>query len=544
MSHPTQSPYPSWVPAIETSLSEQRETLLLAVTLIASLMFVTPALALATGLPPLVFVLLIGAGYGGFALVLRQLIPGIYAALVITSTFAANVPLASSEYLSNFIGNLGPEAWLAQAPLAALAIYFMITTTSDSHDRNPSIAEMTFGGFVVWASLTATFGTAVRPNAALFFTFLMFQALVVFVAVRHAVQTGVMHFRTVVEIFALVIGAHSVVAAAQFFNRGILGVGQLGELARKSIATVSLGPFGEYFTGTFVAGFTGMSFILGTLIAAAAPIVLALAVENTGWRRWVLVASVVFMAAIVRVTGGDAARGAFIVSIVAFAAVAAILVRRGMVGSSEAEKSPPWQRAIPTMFTLAAGAGAILYPSSKSGKDSNTQTIDPAASASTGATSGGGGESSPATESVLEGVTVPFFDLSTMGNRIQQVIIGFAQFTEHPIFGIGAANFVYSATDLGLPKAVPLHNIYVALLAETGLPGFVLFVGTLLLVLWSGWRALEAIEASDRLLLGGVLAGLLGVLAFQGLGYSLLAKIPVIYSFWILAGAVVGISRR
>lgn len=548
MSHPQSAfgGYPSWVPTFETDYPTHQDALLLAVLLVGGLAFITPFLTLTVGIPALALVALTGVLYGVCAIVLRRVIVGLYVSLIVTMTFAANVPLASSSYLSSFAGHLGPELWLLQLPLAGIVCYLTVTRLRGTHEPSPSRAEQVFGAFVVWAALSALLGAVVRVDAALYFVLFVAQGLIAFIVIRHAVQTDLIPFRTVVEIFALAVAAHAAIGIIQFFNRGILGVGALGELATMPIVTISLGPFGEFAAATYVSGFVEMSFLLAVLIVIAVPIALALALRATGWRRWGFVAAAVVGTAVIRVTGSDAARGALLVAVGSFAIGLGLLYRRGQLASLVA---PAHRGRIQTAFgslcaIMIAGL-AFIYPSKALGSTSNIVTLT--------ATNSGDTTNAPApdaatvetAEAILKGLQVPFFDISTLGVRFQQYVAGIDLFLKYPLFGIGGGNFRYHAMDYGLDKPMPIHNVYIADLAQTGLPGFLFFIGTLALVALAGWRAIEQTEnPTTRLLLVGVLAGGVGYLAFQFFGYSMLSKINTMMSFWVLAGSVVGLSRR
>jgi putative inorganic carbon (HCO3(-)) transporter len=93
---------------------------------------------------------------------------------------------------------------------------------------------------------------------------------------------------------------------------------------------------------------------------------------------------------------------------------------------------------------------------------------------------------------------------------------------DHPIFGVGAGNFVvsepaYAATDLNLPradlvvKAYPVHNSYLQVLAEIGVVGLLAFLAVIWISLMLGVKAVRAFErAGDwelELLSRGVVIG-------------------------------------
>jgi O-antigen ligase len=110
-------------------------------------------------------------------------------------------------------------------------------------------------------------------------------------------------------------------------------------------------------------------------------------------------------------------------------------------------------------------------------------------------------------------------------------------FLQYPAFGIGGSNFVYYATEYGLDEPVPLHNTYIALLVETGLPGFVLFMALLGTVFWCGWKVSG--RDNEGLLFLGLLCGMIGWAAY-GFWNHPLDKVTTMFPFWTLAGAVVG----
>lgn len=534
------------LPKFETNYSSRGDALLLAAVLVVGLTFVTPAFSLVTGIPTLVFVAVVGAGYALLMLLLRQLIVGFSVGLIVTAMFKANIPLLGSAYTSGIVGHLEPSLWLFYAPLAGIFVYLAVTTPPRNWVTF-SRAEWVFAAFVVWTVLAALFGAVARFDIAIWFSLLMFQALIVFAVSRYVVQSGILSFRTVIEVFALGVCAHAVFGLVQLANGESFGLSYLGAGTTHIVATFSLGPLGKIPIGTYVAGFTGMSFMLAALIVLIAPALVALALRATGWRRWVLVGVTVVLAVVLRATGTDAGKGGFIVAMVVFAYALSVLYRRGLADFSVLNKAHTFAYAA---LAAAFAAVALFYPSSESGVGSAVTNIKTGGGANGGSsgTSAGGSAThlDPGiVESTLRGLSIPFFDISTLGVRLQQYVIGLDLFIAHPIFGIGGMNFVYVSVEHGLPRPMAMHNIYIALLAGTGLPGFLLYVGALVVVLWCGWQAATA-DTTDqnRLLLVGVLAGLIGALAFGFWDHLFLTKITVAIPFWILAGALVGEYRR
>jgi hypothetical protein len=568
------------LPEFETGYSGRREALLLAAVLVVGLAFVTPILAVVVGLPTLVGVALTGLIYGTLVLVFRRVLVGSLVGFIVTSTFAANVPLAGRSYTAEVVGHLGPEVWLAQIPLA-LALVLVFATGPREILAGATRVDLLFTMFVGWTVVAAVFGATARVDVALWFSWFMLNGLATFALLRHVVWTGVLSFRSVTEVLMVAVCAHATVGFAQLANSETFGLSFLGAGPPAVVATLSFGPFGDLPIGTFISGFTGMSFLLASFIVLTAPALIALTLRVSGWRRWVLVGTTLMLIAVLRVTGTDAGRGAFVVGIVSFVGVLIVLHRRELysLSAQNGNGTRALRNIIPIVFALLTGIIALFYPSSGSGNESSISNLNVGSGSAggsagstgggagstgggagstgggagstgggAGSTGGGAGSASPEpgiVESTLRELSIPFFDIAALGIRLQQYVIGLDLFIQYPIFGIGGANFAYVATEYGLPREMELHNIYIALLAETGLPGFVLYVTALLMVLWYGWQTIMTERTEHgRLLLVGILSGMVGYLAFGFWDHLQLTKITTFLSFWILAGAVVGEYQR
>ncbi|EMA43814.1 O-antigen ligase family protein [Halococcus saccharolyticus] len=529
------SRYLSPLPELRVGFRERHEILLLAAVLIVGLTFVSPVLSLVTDVPALAFVMMVGLIFGILAVLFRQVLAGSVIGLLVTSTFMANVPLASDAYLRSFPdGHLGPELWLVQVPIAVSIVLVLLAGPREML-AGATKSEGFFAAFAGWTVVSAVFGATVRLDTALYFSTLIFQGLIVFALLRYAVQQDVLSFETVAQVFVGTILAHSLFAVAQFFNRGIFGVGSIGEYARDPIAPVSLGPLGEFATGTYVAGFTGMSFLLASLIVLAVPLAAAMAIRQSGWRRAVLVGTVLLFMAVVRVTGSDAGRGALIVALGCFCL---LLVSFLLFDSAESRSLQDTLRSVRSanvfLASLAAliGASTLFYLSAASGSKSSVTDISITSDAA-----GNGNTFLGTIEAILQNLSIPTFDIGTLGIRLQQYVAGIDLFFQYPIFGIGGSNFVYYSTAYGLSEPVPLHNIYIAMLAETGFPGFVLFMALLGSVFWCSWKLSG--RHYNKLLYLGLFCGLIGWAAYSFWNHPI-DKVTTMFPIWALAGAVVG----
>jgi O-antigen ligase len=119
-------------------------------------------------------------------------------------------------------------------------------------------------------------------------------------------------------------------------------------------------------------------------------------------------------------------------------------------------------------------------------------------------------------------------------------------FVRFPVFGVGWGNFTHLyGSDLSSffqPDALAVHNIYLQLLAETGLVGFVAFL-YLVVQSWrqarSQWRS--SIDFLDLALAFGVLGALLSVLVQGFVDFLLEGQIPTL--LWVLLALLVASGR-
>jgi len=550
-------------PEIETGLSEHRETLLLGALLIVGLTFIAPLLSIASGLPALVFVAFVGTLYAVAMLLLRRVLPGVLVAFIVTAGFAANVPLASNEYLRSITGAIGPELWLAQP---VIVVGFVVALFRGRRDvfRGATLAELLFAGFVGWSVLAALFGATTRSDVALYFSLLMAQLLATIVLFRYAIQQRILRFRTVVLTFVGTVFAQSLFATGQFLNGGVFGVTTLGESGGRALSMFSLGPLGTISTGTYVSGFTGGQFILASLLVLALPMLFASSITSKGWLRAASIGGVFVMIVVLRATSGDAARGGLIVAGVSFVVSTVYLYRATLRDRADQVLSKRYPATMiragwDTLLTAAVSLLSIvliMYPSSRSGEASIVTDVGNGGGTTTTRSEGVESTTTPAgsttetttpqastSSSLLENLSVPYFDVSSLGIRLQQYLIGLELFVQYPLFGIGGGNFRYYATEYGLPKPRPMHNIYIGVLAETGLPGFLFYTGALVLIFWYGGKVVAS-RGCESLLLIGVLCGMIGYLSYGFFDYLQIAKPTSVFSFGLVAGTVLGQYRK
>jgi hypothetical protein len=467
------------------------------------------------------------------------------------------------------------QNWLAGLALVGLLVYYTW------HDWNPqehfSRVHLVFGGFVVWIFVSIPFTAGPYPSFAFQFAIYMLQAWAVFAVVSWLSETGRLSLSAAAVTFAVVVIGHAGVGLAEFMQQISFRAAGTTEAAAV-VSQLSVGPFGPHPMGPYVSGFVGSS-ALGSLLAMIAPLLCVLAFRTRSVWRFAWAASWLLLAFVLRVTAWDTGRGAFLLG--------TAVVGVGLVWHYRAKScvSIGLARAGFATFTAVLGVAIVLLPSSIAGSSTRVTAVGTrvvnmdgrplstgivvraldtgitrvvsavvdiarATNTTAGATnvSAGYGPEYLSPEravSAVSSLSVPLFDLSGLGIRLRQVVAGIDLFFQYPIFGIGGANFYFVAEAFGLPK-LWLHTVYVALLAETGLPGFLLYMIALGFVVMAGRRLL--IHKGNRrnvdwYLALGLIAALcahFGTMLFQPTHM----RAQLLFPFWALCGLLVGTERR
>ena len=461
-----------------------------ALALTLSLTLLVPLLALgakAVG-APLIFTLPAGLGislfvYVAVAIVRKQLLSAAAIATIIFATFSANLPLTSGA--TSYPGTLGPQLMPFQFVLVGLLVLLVV---SKSFDLSFTRAELAFGGFVVWSGISATL--AGHSVTAFYFTGAMFVAFLALTTMRRVVSHRILSLKHVMLALVIAVTGHATFALIQLIHQGPFGLTFLGETGRSHIWThMSLPVVGKFGTGVFLSGFTGGNSPMGVLAALTIPLALAGALDNrlrTMW-RWGAAGSAALLSFILLTTAKESAYGGVGVGLV------------------------------------VAGVAYLIV--------------------------GGGRRSKTSTNYGIFGL--PLIPLRVSSHsyaiRLKQYVAGLKITLAHPIFGVGGANYPYHAPEYDLPEHLgskggglfPLHNQYIAILAETGLPGFAFFSGAFLLVVKSAWTLLESRPTP---LAYGLLAGIGSYAAV--IFWSVNVRYTLVVPFWLLAGAVVAASSK
>lgn len=448
-------------------------------------------------------------------------------ALAVTGTFAVNAVVAGDPYAAP--GSLGTWVWLVD--LVLLVTVPLAVVRGWLRPRRLGVPVVLFGGFVLWSAAVTFLGSVPRVDVAAHYTLYVARGWLAVALVAGGVRRGVLSLPAVGGAVVAAATGHAAVACLQAATGDTLGFRVVAEGSSRQLGTVSLLGV-EVTVGPYVSGFTAAGSLSG-LAALALPLALAGVLFGRSLRvRGPAAVAALLTTLALRFTDWDSGRGALLLQLGALTVYAlwraeprgwrppAVVGRLRTDGGGEGSTALDHPRRLGLAATAVFVSGLVLvllFPSSTSGR------------------AVGAG----ATRAASASVSVPFFDLSNLAIRLQQYVAGVAVFTDSPLFGVGGANFRYVAVAYGLPRPLLLHNLFVGLLAETGLVGFLLVTATLVGVADAGrrlWRAPDYPHSAFAVATLVALGGYLAVLSWQPQWIRISSFLP----FWVLCGALLG----
>jgi O-antigen ligase len=514
-----------------------------SLSLVVSMMFLIPLLTHSLELfypdfsyPILLLLSVLFVVYSALLIMYRSIYFGTIIAVIVTSTFAANVPLASNSFLRDLPGHLGPQLWLFQLPLAilisALVLDWCMTRYPYIRLTSSSVIGILFIAYILWSFFVSVFANPPRQDVALYAVIFLINGLCAFLAIAASIIKGYVSIQDVITTLSVTIIGHSIFGFLQFINQTTFGITRLGEqeVSTQAVAYINMGPLGTAGIGTIINGFSGHAYILAGLILLISPVLLTKGFTSRGWKQYIYIFLYLFLGLIVRITSSDAARGAYFTGLI-FTIV--------ILFASKCRNAKLWNLTkgkVLSIVGIVLAIFIILYPSSVSSSPVNENV-------ESSPTETAVSENTATYESTIEGFSVPYFDLSNLGIRIEQYIAGINIFEQNPILGIGSANFRYIATQYGVSRPYDLHNILLALLVETGLPGLLLYMGSICGLLRICYQ-LNRISEEDNLLYIGLVGGILSYIALAFWDPFALVRITAFVPFWIIGGAIAGESSR
>lgn len=521
----------------------KRNVVLNAVFLTALLVGVVPVVALTTGVPALLLVVLAGLLYVVVLLATESVFEGLCAAVFVLVTFAANVPLIQLPIGGGGYTDPQLEILLVDivaVPFAGLLLWWLYSGKISPSFGRERIAGYALAGFAGWSLLAALVANGPSRLAALFYVVVQFRYLLLFAIAAVVVKYIGIH--SAVYSLSIAVLGQSAYAVAETLNRGSFGLTRLGDAPGSVPAQVfAIGPL-QFESAIYAGGFVGTTRVLIAFLLLVTPVLVAIVVRRS--TPWKLAAAIALIAStfLVRVGRTDSGWMAFLLTaLLTGVALCALWLT--------ADTDHTIQDGV---FDYAAGIGSVIGAAalsvflfsqreiSKTSADETGESVD--AGGPSGGSSSAGGGSDLGSDAIIQVLNyVPFIDTANFSIRLQQYIAAINIGLQYPLFGIGGMNFPLVAESYGLPWPIAIHNVYLSVLASTGVPGMALFllsIGAVLVV--AGKMALS--PGGDRLFWAMLMCGMLGFHAY--LFWVTVYNGVAALAFWVLAGAVVGASRQ
>lgn len=514
--------------------------LFLTVLLVA----VVPVVALTTGIPTLVLVAVAGLVFGITLLTTEGIFEGLSAAMFVLVTFAANIPLiqlpvGGGGYTSPLLEILLVDVVIV--PFAGLILWWLYTGKISLSFGCERIAGYALAGFVLWSLLAALIANGPSRLGALFYVVVQLRQLLLFAIAAVVVKYIGIH--SVVYSLTIAVLGQLAYAVAELLNGGSFGLTRLGDAPGSvPMQIFTVGPL-RFESAIYAGGFVGSTRVLVAVLLLIIPILVVVIVRRSAPWKFMGVVGLVSSTLLVRVGRTDSGWMAFLLTVLlTVVALCALWLWTDI--TDRADRSGTVDYA--TGLASAIGAAVLSVFLFSTRVISNTSADETGATTGTSEASGGvsspnGGSASGSDVLVQLIDYVPLVSTANISIRLQQYVAAIEIGLQYPLFGIGGMNFPLVAESYGLPWPMAIHNVYLSILASTGIPGMTLFllsIGAVLVV--AGRMALT--PENDRLLWAMLVCAMLGFHAylFWVTAYSSVASL----TFWILAGAVIGARRR
>jgi O-antigen ligase len=125
--------------------------------------------------------------------------------------------------------------------------------------------------------------------------------------------------------------------------------------------------------------------------------------------------------------------------------------------------------------------------------------------------------------------------------RMKMIGIAFQILQEHPIFGVGLFNYQFHSYQL-FAFWHPVHNEYLRLACETGIPGVLIFLWFVFYHIREAFRATKIKDPYLNAIAFGALGGMVALLVAVLMGPEY-QHYRIMLIFWILCGLAVSINR-
>lgn len=491
-----------------------RRTYTYAVGLIVGTLFFTPVFGLGVSAvgAPLTLSLLSGLFavvgiYGSIAISNDDTYTALAVGILILMTVGANVPLGPQP-----VGvSVGPSLFIVDG---AIIILGAISLRSWRR-QEIGMEHVFFFVYVTWTIILIAVAPGPRSDVMIWYSVHVARYVAAFIIVARSVSSGWVKASDALGVVVLAILGHAIVASFQVITGPIEGLTVLGFNPR-IVAT-----FGPFPAGPYIGGFTGGSPFAPLLIISIS-VVFSYVFSDRIPRLFVLVGTV-WLAVILQFTAWDAARGALLVSLCAGLAVFGwwhtdVLWSRADVISGIWKQSRLRLHLMSVMSLAIAAAIAWQYTQFNTDLEYGSVFLDPELG-----------------QEAVQSINTPVFSTENLGIRIHQYVGGIDTFLQYPFTGLGGANYNYIALAYA-DKQNMIHNMYVGVLAETGIVGTILLFGGIVIVLLRLWTIAKTEDDPVWL---GLLVGLVGFFSLQLLQPQYLRPVTMTSVFGIL-GIITG----
>ncbi len=141
-------------------------------------------------------------------------------------------------------------------------------------------------------------------------------------------------------------------------------------------------------------------------------------------------------------------------------------------------------------------------------------------------------------------------DRGSAYSRVKLAEVAFAMIKSNPVIGVGLNNYtlVHHEYDYGVDKItsyypVPVHNVFLQLAAEIGIPGVVFFIVFIFLIYINSSRYVLSSDGFGGCILTGIMGGITAGLVQAMVENSSLGSYNLL-PFWFLSGVAIGIYEH
>jgi hypothetical protein len=353
------------------------------------------------------------------------------------------------------------------------------------------------------------------------------------------VITTIYGFRHVILAYLPPFAVHVTVALAEGLRGSAFGLTVLGDKTGDVIANKTIFGLG-YTTGLFPGGFFGTSRSLLAVLLLIVPVAAVIIVDRyEGTVRWWLLMLVptTFILILADTASG---LGGYLL-LLGLVCGYGLLVR--ITSANESQSLVAAGAAVLNGFLIIIFSQFSRYR----GESESTEALSDNQDRSSGSSGGqntpssgssGGQGTQPDTDGSALFELLPPFLTDNLGIRVWLASTALTTALQYPLFGLGGANFELVSEELGLQYGLTPHNTYLSVLAEFGIPGFLLFLSAVGYTYYATFR-LAREQSTHKEMWAMVVAGLFAFHAFN-FWVSIYHSSTVYAVFWSFAAAVAG----